>query len=114
MSYAKRILAEPLRSLGFASIGATYTAVGTALAFPSRIVSIKNMTNASVIFSYDGTNNNEILPASSAMILDFTTNRVNVEGIFFGEGTVIYAKQGPDGAPGSGSVYISSYYGKGD
>lgn len=112
MSYGKRILAEPLRSLVYTSIGSGYTAIGTAFLHPARIICINNQTNVAVIFSYDGANDNELVASGGVLVLNFTENKVRSEGAFMAENTTVYAKQGPAGAPGSGSVYVTVYYGK--
>lgn len=117
MAYGRRVLSEPLRSLGFASIGPTFTAIGADPNFnsPIRIISIKNLTNESVIFSFDGLNEHEILAAQSALVLDLTANRIGAPyGIFMAQNTIVYAKEGPDGPPASGNVYVSVYYVQGD
>lgn len=105
-----RILAEPVRSLAFGSIGGAYMGIGTSLSNPSRILYLLNDTNATLMFSYDGITDNQPLPASSAIILDLTANRTQTGGAaFIAEGTRIYVKQ--VGTPTSGSVYVSTYYG---
>lgn len=116
MAYGKRILAETLRSLAFGSIGASYTAIGTDPTFnaPIRILSIKNLTDKDILFSYNAVNDHEVLPAMGGLVLDLTSNKANESGAFFAENTIVYAKQGAGGAPTSGSVYVSAYYAKGD
>jgi len=47
---AIRFTPEPLRSLAFGSIVAGYTAIGTALANPVRILLLQNFTDKTLTF----------------------------------------------------------------
>ena len=105
---AQRVGIEPLRSLAFGSISGTYAGIGTSFTHPIRIMKIYNGTDAAITFSDDGVVDKEILPAGGFLLLDFTSNAANASGFFFAEGDRIYAK----GSPTSGSVYVSSYYGR--
>lgn len=108
---ASRAAFEPLRSLAFGSIAAGYTAVGTPLANPARILSIINMTDAAVILSLDGVNDHIICPANTGKVYDETTNRAGtIQGFYIPQGTQFYVKRAA-GAPTSGSVYIEVQYG---
>ena len=109
VSNAIRILPEPVRTIAFGSISGTYMGVGTPLANPSRILYILNATNALLMFSYDGVNDHQALPASSFLLLDLTANKTNNAGSYISQNTRIYVKT--IGSPTSGSVYISTYYG---
>jgi len=109
MAYAIRIMAETIKSLGFASIGAAFMGVGTGLENPSRIMFIQNLTDASLMFSLDGVNEHFALPANGFLLLDVTANKTADEGLFFQEGQRLYVKE--IGNPTSGSVYFSSFYG---
>ncbi len=107
-SLAIRLLAETLRTLAFGSISGTYAALGTALANPCRILYIVNNTDALLTFSFDGVNDHFVIPSMSFMILDVTSN-MSIPGgwLTIAQGTKIYVK----GSPGSGSVYLSVFYG---
>lgn len=113
MAYGKRILPETMRSLTAAGIGAAFAAIGTAFDNSIRILSIKNNTDGDVIFSFDGVNDHEILPASAALVYDLTANKVHDGGAFIARDTIMYAKDGPT-APTTGTVYVSVYYALGD
>ena len=104
-----RLFPEPLRSLGFASIGAGYMGIGTALDNPSRILHIQNLTDATLLFSFNGVDDHEVLPANAFLLIDVTTNRTTDSGLYFAAGTRIYVKQ--SGVPTSGSVYVANFYG---
>lgn len=104
-----RAFPEPLRSLAFGSIGAGYTAIGTPLAHPARIVKIKNLTDADLLISWDGVHDHDVIPARSGDIVDETANKANEEGWYVAVGTQFYVKQ--LGVPGSGSIYVAVQYG---
>ena len=110
---AIRLTAEPLRTLAFGSISGTYAGIGTALANPSRIFWLQNLTDVSVLISLDGVNDHIYLVSGEVFILDNTSNKANVGGaLSFAQGTRFYAKD--DGsAPSSGQVTISTFYGTG-
>lgn len=99
---------EPVRSLGFASIGASYTAVGTGLVFPSREFKIDNLTDADLMFSFNGVTDHFVLAARSGWINDTCANAVGTEGFFLRISNVVYVKR--IGTPTSGSVYFSTLF----
>jgi len=109
MSLDVRLTPETLRSLAFGSIGANYAAVGTALAEPSRILIIQNLTDAILLFSFDGTNDHLILNTLTSVVIDITANKTSSNGFSIAKGTTIYVKR--SGVPTTGSVYVSSFYG---
>ena len=106
---AIRILAEPVRTLAFGSISGAYMGIGTGLSNASRIIYILNATDAFLMFSYDGVNDNQPLPANSAILLDLTANKTQQQGAYISEGTRVYVKE--VGTPSTGAVYVASYYG---
>jgi len=108
-SHAIRLTPEPVRSLDFSLIGAGYIGIGTEITNPARILRIQNLTNALLMFSYDGVNDHEPLAANSFLLLDITSNKSREQGYYLAEGTRIYVKR--DGIPTDGSVYVTVYYG---
>lgn len=107
---AIRALAEPIRSLAFGSISGSYAGIGLGLSYPSRILYVTNLTNATLMFSLDGVNDHFVLPADAFILLDWNSNKsTNASGFFLSEGQRIYVKL--LGSPSSGSVYVSSFYG---
>jgi len=110
MAFKIRFRMDTLRVLGFAAIGAGYTAIGASFANPVRIIKLTNLTDKAVIISFNGATDQSILPAQSFTLYDLTTNKVRDDGFFIDVGTVVYAKQGPSGAPASGSVYLETVY----
>lgn len=112
MSFGIRLVPDTLRTVAFGAIGANYSAVGVPFAHPMRIVSIKNLTDEDLLFSFNGVNDHEIVPAGAGIVWDFCTNRVSTAGAFISTGTQIYVKQ--SGVPTSGAVYVSCFYGFGE
>lgn len=111
MSLAIRLLCEPLRSLGFASIGAAYIGIGTAIISAARILHIQNLTDKTLLFSFDGINDHFPLAANGYLLLDITSNKTVPQGFFLPEGQRIYVKESAAGAPIAGSVYVTIFYG---
>lgn len=107
---AVRLYPEVLRSLAFGSISGVYAGIGTALANPCRIIHITNNTDVLLTFSFDGVDDHFVIPATSFLLLDVTSNMAGTGGSFtISQGQRIYVK----GAPGSGSVYLAAFYGSG-
>jgi len=108
-SQAIRLVPETVRTLAFGDIGAGYTGVGTAITNPVRILHIQNLTDTSLMFSYDGVNDHFALPASGFLLLDITANKSRDQGFYLAEGTRVYVREIV--TPTTGSVYVSVYYG---
>lgn len=108
-SLAIRFAAEPLRSLAFGSIGAGYMGVGTAISNPSRIIKVDNLTDATLLFSFDGITDHFVLPANGFLLLDITANKSVSDAYFLAQGQRLYVKQ--SGVPTSGAVYFTTIYG---
>ena len=105
----QKLFPETLRSLAFGAIGANYAAIGTAFNNPIRILKIQNLTDATLLFSFDGAADHDILPSGGFMLLDIASNK-EYENVFcIPIGALIYVKR--SGVPTTGSVYITSFYG---
>ena len=111
MAYALaiRLKWEPVRSLAFGSIVAGYTAIGTPLSNPARQIFIQNLTDATLMFSFDGINDHFPLPGNGFLLDDITSNQTKQEGFYISAQTTLYVKR--IGIPSLGSVYFSSAYG---
>lgn len=103
------MLAEPVRSVAFGGISGTYAGIGTFFANPIRILLVQNITDALLMFSLDGLNDNFPVNADSFVLLDVTANKTIDQGAFFAQGTRIYVKE--IDVPSMGSVYVSVFYG---
>jgi hypothetical protein len=112
MSYGIRVVFDQLRSLAFGGIGVGYAPVGGVFLHPMRIISIKNLTDANLLFSFDGVNDYDIVPAEAGVVYDLCTNRVGTLGAFLSVGTQVYVKE--SGVPTVGAVYVTCLYGYGE
>lgn len=110
ISSAIRILVEPVRSLAAGSIGASYMGIGTGLSHASRILFVQNLTDATLMFSLDGVDDNFPLVAQGFLLIDVTANRTTASGAYFSENTRIYVKT--ISSPTTGSVYVTTFYGQ--
>lgn len=109
MSLSIRAYPETLRTLAFGAIGAGYTALGTPFIHPIRLFLIQNTTDVLITVSFDGANDHMVIPSNSFILLDISSNRDSAaEEWYFAQGTQISIK----GAPTSGSVYLSVFYGR--
>lgn len=107
---AIKVRYETLRSLAFGSIGASYAAVGSALANPVRILKVTNTTDADLLVSMDGVNNMDIVAASGFYLYDFASNASEKGGLLEQQANqIVYVKQA-SGAPTLGSVYVTVVY----
>lgn len=113
MPYKNRLVVETLRSLGTASIGANYAAVGTAIANPCIAVNFINATDGDVLVSDDGVNNKYFLPANSFNKYDIDANRLHDTDVLYAKGTTFYAKDGPTPSA-NGTFYIEVLTVQGD
>ena len=103
---------DQLRSVGFASISGTYTALGTALGHASRVFRISNSTNGDMFVSVDAVNDNFFLPAGSFVLYDIASDDDPDDRFRVSKGTQFYVKQST--APTSGSIYLEVIYGQGE
>ena len=101
---------EPVRSLAFGSISASYATVGTPFVHASRIICFSNNTQGDVFFSRDGSTDELFVASGSFKLFDISTNHraANQSDLVFVKGTQWYVKQIT--APTSGSVYIETIY----
>lgn len=115
MAQGVRVTFEALRSSAFGSIGAGYTIIGTAFTSPTRIMTITNLTDVTLLFSFDnGVTDHDVLPAGAGKVYDFTANTsVSAGTPFFETGGSVYVKRA-SGAPTLGAVYVSVEYCQGD
>jgi hypothetical protein len=101
---------DNLRSLGFASISASYAALGTALTTTGRLICLTNNTDGDMFISDDGINDKLFLAAGSFKLFDFQTNREDSERKFVvAKGTQFSVRQST--APTKGAVYLEVIYG---
>ena len=70
MAFGTKVAFENVKEIAFSSIGASYTAVGSATIDHARLVRIVNQTDAQMYISLDGTNNMIRMAANSFFSLD--------------------------------------------
>ena len=101
--------AEELRSLAFGSIIAGYTAIGDSYAYPISKIYVVNNTDALLTFSFQGsTEDHFVLPSLGFLLLDITLEANNPD--YLPVGGSLYVKR--NGIPTSGSVYLTTFYGR--
>lgn len=103
------IFPETLRSIAASGFTGSYQAVGSPLANPARILKFTNDTNVEVKVSWDGTNDHEVLPADSFLLIDISANR-QISNILCAAAGVQFYASGSSGMGNTGNFYISSYY----
>jgi len=107
---SNRAYLEPLRSLAFGGISASYAPVGDPFDNPIRLICFTNNTQGDMIFSIDGVNDHLFIKSGSFKLFDITTNHrpAHQDDFVFAIGTRFFVKQST--APVSGSVYIEVMY----
>ena len=105
-----RIMLEPVRSLGFGAISGAYMGVGTPISNAARQFFIQNLTDETLMFSFDGVNDHFPLPSFGFLLDDITSNKTSLQGFYLAEGTRLYVRE-LSVAPASGSVYFTVFYG---
>lgn len=103
---------DEIRSLGFASINATYDPLGGIFEHAMRILRFINNTDGDLYFSFDGTTDNLFVPARSFVLYDISSNDDPTEQFRIQNRTQIYVRY--DTAPTSGSAYLECIYGRGE
>ena len=112
MSLAVRLQVETVRSITAAAIaaaGIAYSGIGTAMIHPIRMFLLQNLTDATLMFSFDGINGHFPLPRNGYIVLDITTNKTQSTGFFLAEGQRLYVT-GIE-VPTAGAVYFTVFYG---
>lgn len=110
MSYRAKLAVEPVLSIANGTITGSYRAIGS-FSYPSQIIWFQNLTDASMMLSFDGVNDAFPLVTNGFLVLDVTSNETGSDGYFVNVGQVFWIKQ-LAGAASTGSVYITSFYGK--
>lgn len=98
---------DDLRRIAYGSIGSSYSAFGTKIDKPTRIVHIFNDTDVNVLLSTDGTKDKLILPPAGFILFDFSTNRASVDSTFVLHGSFQWWIKHDGAAPTARSVYLT-------
>jgi len=112
MAFGTRAQFEAVRELAFGSISGTYAALGTPITDHARVVRFVNSTDKEMYVSLDGVTNHIRLAISSFFLVDFSTNRIQDDGLFVSIGTQFWVKQVSSG-PTVGSVWCEVVSGTG-
>jgi hypothetical protein len=113
---AIKLLPETLRRTGYATIVAgtgSYVAIGSSFDNPIRIFHLQNLTNETLLFSWDGIDDHLAIPTNGFILLDLAANKTIEQGSFFQVGQQIYVRYDSVNfaAPTSGGVYLTVFYG---
>lgn len=101
---------EPMRSLDFTSLNATFVGVGTPFDHPSRFFKVVNTTDVEINISTDGMIIHDSLPSGVGEIYDTGSNRNDMGGtLAFPAGTRVYVNT--SGSPTSGRITVTTIYG---
>ena len=103
---------DAVRSVGFASINPTYTALGGAFKHLMRVLHFINGTDGNMMISFDATNDNIPVLASTFSLYDLTSDQDHNESFRYEGGSQIYIKWLT--APTTGNFYVVAVYGKGE
>jgi hypothetical protein len=108
---ALKMLPETVRTLGFAGIGGAYNAIGTPITNPTRIFLLQNLTDALLMFSFDGINDHFPLASTAFILLDISSNASISQVYCLTQGQRLYVKT--IAVPTAGSVYLTTFYAAG-
>lgn len=109
MTLGKKAKFETLRSIDSATFTGAYQNLGIPLVNPAVLLKVVNNSNQLVTVSYNGVNDQDIVPASSFYLYDFGSDAQSISGdteLAFPAGTQVKVK----GAAGIGLVYLVIVY----
>ena len=112
MTSAPKIRAKFLTAIGadHTGAGAAYSALGTPLSEAPVSFIISSTYDQPVFLSIDGTNDQIFVPIDKIIQIGLSENKQNVGRLQLAVGTQFFLKQGPDGAPTTGDLFISFIY----
>lgn len=92
-----------------------YSGVGIAFTSPVRIFHLQNLTDSTLMFSYNGVNDHFPLASQSFIVLDVTANQALMQGFFMAQGQRLYVRdmvaEGYN-APTIDAVWLTAYVGR--
>jgi len=106
---ALKLKCEPIRYATYDTIDTAYIPMGSGFNNASRIIVLQNLTNALLMFSFDGIEDHLLLPSQGQLVLDITANKSITSGFYLPEGQKIYVRKVE--TPTSGSAVLSVFYG---
>lgn len=105
---ARRGRLAPQLTLAFGALSGTYADMGVVL-YPARTTFLNNLTDVTVTFTQDTSEDEITLGSGQAIAIDWTTNKTTDNGLFNGVGLHWYAK---GAGASSGAVYVTYTYGQ--
>ena len=107
-SFVKALTLSPFNSAGLN--GNLQAINGTGIAHSCSIFKVINASNVPIIISYDGVNDNDLVPVGGVLSLELQTNSSPSGWVaMMRQGTIVYAKS-TTGAGGVGTIYVGGYY----
>lgn len=104
MAYGTRVQFNPIGVVAFGSITSGYAAFGSPMPGHARIIRFCNSTDKDIYISADGTNDHLRIASNSFALFDFSTNRIQDDGLFVQKGDQFYLKYAA--APSTGAAWI--------
>ena len=101
---------DSAKSSDHSGAGASYATLGGTFNFPSFIMIITSSFDMSVWLSMDGSTDQILVLPTSSLTIDLSGTKLAKVKVSFALGTQFYLKQGPDGAPTTGDISISTIY----
>lgn len=87
-----RLSCDTARTVAFGGISAVYAGVGATFSSPVRIFQLNNLTDTTLMFSYDGVNDHFPLSTLGYVIIDVAANQALTQGFFMGQGSRLYVR----------------------
>ena len=111
MAHKNKLAIDPVSTKDFSTITAAYSAMddNTPLSHAPSLLLVQNLTDITLMFSTDGTNDHFPLASDSFILLDLD-KFVTDKQISFASGTAFSVKQVGGTAATSGKVYITVFY----
>ena len=108
MAVKNALKAIEVQGIASSTITGSFQAINPAgLDKACSILRVINDSNKTIAISYDGTTDNDVIPANTVLQLPVQSNaQPNSYRALFAQGTVVYAS----GTAGTGSVYVAGYY----
>ena len=91
MAFGTKVAYEPIKELAFGDIGAAYVELPPTTDH-TRILRFVSTLNADVYISIDGISNHIRLASNSFVLYDYSTNKIQNDGLFLTQGTILYVK----------------------
>lgn len=109
MAEGTKLMPAPLLQLGFGGVTPDVYINVAVFAQPCRWVMVQNLTDEELMFSWDGTTNNFVLPSCANVVVDCATNRGTPQTIAIPQGYGVWVT--PTGTlPTTGNVNVSYFY----